>query len=244
MSLTNISNLTGYTSQVSNTSQKSEVKKPDSKYGRTIGNPQLSEKAQKYYEELKKKYGDMDFILTSSDMAKSAMDSTASYASDKDTVVVVDEATIEKMANDQDFRKKYEGILENAKSQLSDLKDNLIKNTKDGTGNLKNLGIQINSDGTTSFFAVMEKTNEKISSNNKEQKETDKTTAKKAEKKIDSKSKSNEADKASYTETTTVKASTVDSLMEAINELQQRWMADFAKTPEEKMVGQTIDFRG
>ncbi len=240
MSLTNVSNLIGYTSQVSNTSQKSEVKKPDSKYGRTIGNPQLSEKAQKYYEELKKKYGDMDFILTSSDMAKSAMDSTASYASDKDTVVVVDEATIEKMANNQDFRKKYEGILVNAKSQLSDLKDNLIKNTKDGTGTLKNLGIQINSDGTTSFFAVMERTNEKISSNNKEKKETDKTTAKKA----DSKSKTNEADKKSYTETTTVKASTVESLMEAINELQQRWMTDSAKTPEEKIVGQTIDFRG
>ncbi|MBP7060261.1 MAG: hypothetical protein KBA87_07575, partial [Lachnospiraceae bacterium] len=63
-------------------------------------------------------------------------------------------------------------------------------------------------------------------------------------KKADSKSKTNEADKKSYTETTTVKASTVESLMEAINELQQRWMTDSAKTPEEKIVGQTIDFRG
>ncbi|MDE7207465.1 MAG: hypothetical protein K2N90_09985, partial [Lachnospiraceae bacterium] len=31
--------------------------------GRTVGNPMLSEKAAKYYEELKKKYGNMDFIL-------------------------------------------------------------------------------------------------------------------------------------------------------------------------------------
>lgn len=33
--------------------------------GRTIGNPKLSEKAAKYYEELKRKYSNMDFILVS-----------------------------------------------------------------------------------------------------------------------------------------------------------------------------------
>jgi lysyl-tRNA synthetase class II len=245
MSVTNISNLTGYTSQVSNTSQKSEVKKSDSKYGRTMGSPHLSEKAQKYYDELKEKNSDMDFILVGSDMSKSVMNSTASYDSDKDTVVVVDEETIEKMANDQDYKKKYEGVLADAKSQLSDLKDNLIKNTNDETGTLKNLGIQINGDGTTSFFAVMEKNNDKISANNKkEQKETEKTSAKSTNKKVDNKTEKKETDKTSYTETTTVKASTVETLMEAIEELQQRWKSDSIKTPEEKMIGQTIDFRG
>lgn len=248
MSVTNISNLTGYTSQVVKTSQKSEAKKTDSNYGRTIGSPHLSEKAQKYYDELREKNSDMDFILVDNDMSKSAMDSTASYDSDKDTVVVVDEDTIEKMANDQEYRKKYEGMLADAKNQLSDLKDNLTKNTSDGTGTIKNLGIQINGDGTTSFFAVMEKTNEKISAEKKEQQETeksaDKKTAKSDSKKTDNKTETNEANKSSYTETTTVKAGTAGSLLEAIKELRQRWMSDLIKTPEEKMVGQTIDFRG
>ena len=36
-------------------------------YGNTIGQLQLSEKASKYYEQLKKKYSDMDFVLVSND---------------------------------------------------------------------------------------------------------------------------------------------------------------------------------
>lgn len=35
--------------------------------GQTIGNPKLSEKASKYYEQLKKKYSNMNFILVSED---------------------------------------------------------------------------------------------------------------------------------------------------------------------------------
>ena len=39
-------------------------------YGRTIGQPELSEKAAKYYEQLKKKYGNYDFILVSRDLTR------------------------------------------------------------------------------------------------------------------------------------------------------------------------------
>lgn len=35
--------------------------------GQTIGNPRLSEKASKYYDQLKKKYSNMNFILVSED---------------------------------------------------------------------------------------------------------------------------------------------------------------------------------
>ena len=40
--------------------------------GQTIGNPKLSEKAAKYYDELKKKYSNMNFILVSEDMKQQA----------------------------------------------------------------------------------------------------------------------------------------------------------------------------
>ena len=52
---------TGKTSQTAQTRGKTED------YGRTIGQPELSEKAAKYYEQLKKRYGNYDFILVSRD---------------------------------------------------------------------------------------------------------------------------------------------------------------------------------
>ncbi len=51
-----------YTENVQQTTKKSAVTN-----GKTIGDPQLSEKAQKYYEQLKKKFSNMDFILVSAD---------------------------------------------------------------------------------------------------------------------------------------------------------------------------------
>lgn len=47
------------TKEADRTTKKSKVS------GRTIGDPVLSDKAQKYYEKLKAKYSNMDFILVS-----------------------------------------------------------------------------------------------------------------------------------------------------------------------------------
>ena len=47
---------------------KKEEKVTESKdLGKTIGDPKLSKEAQKYYEKLKKKYGNYDFILAKKD---------------------------------------------------------------------------------------------------------------------------------------------------------------------------------
>ena len=47
------------TKEADKTAKKSKVS------GRTIGDPVLSDKAKKYYEQLKAKYSNMDFILVS-----------------------------------------------------------------------------------------------------------------------------------------------------------------------------------
>lgn len=62
-----------YTENVQQTTKKSAVTN-----GKTIGNPQLSEKAQKYYEQLKKKFSNMDFILVSADKKEDYVTVTAS----------------------------------------------------------------------------------------------------------------------------------------------------------------------
>ncbi|MDE6927051.1 MAG: hypothetical protein K2P59_17705, partial [Acetatifactor sp.] len=42
--------------------QKAADTRKTGNYGKTIGQPKLSDKAAKYYEELKKKFSNMDFI--------------------------------------------------------------------------------------------------------------------------------------------------------------------------------------
>lgn len=64
--------------------------------GRTIGNPKLSEKAAKYYEELKRKYSNMDFILVSEDQKEKARAQAGSYANASKMVVLIDEDKIER----------------------------------------------------------------------------------------------------------------------------------------------------
>ena len=52
------------TSNVNSDKKTSNVKKNNAS-GKTVGNPKLSEKASKYYEQLKRKYSNMDFVLVS-----------------------------------------------------------------------------------------------------------------------------------------------------------------------------------
>ena len=78
-------------------------KKVDVK-GKTIGQPKLSEKAAKYYEELKSKYKNMDFILVSKDMKEMAKANAGSFANPQKMVVLIDEEKIERMAEDEKYR--------------------------------------------------------------------------------------------------------------------------------------------
>ena len=138
---------------------KSETTKTDETSGKkkvsgqTIGNPQLSEKASKYYEQLKKKYSNMNFILVSEDQKENAKANAAGYANSNNMVVLIDEDKIERMASDENYRKQYEGIIANAASGISQLASSL---SATGT-NVKGFGMQVNDNGTASYFAVLEK---------------------------------------------------------------------------------------
>ena len=69
--------------------------------GRTIGEPELSEKAAKYYEKLKAKYSNMEFILVSPDKKEEAERNKGMYQSSKELLVLIDADKIEKMAEDE-----------------------------------------------------------------------------------------------------------------------------------------------
>ena len=56
-----------------------------------VGKPQLSEKAQKYYNQLRKKFSNMDFILVSSDKKEEVQANASKYAGNSSLVVLIDE---------------------------------------------------------------------------------------------------------------------------------------------------------
>lgn len=150
-------------------------------YGKTIGEPQLSEKAAKYYESLKGKFGDMDFILVANDSIEGAEQKAAMMGSGK-TLVLIDAEKIERMAEDEDYRKKYEGIITMAQKELPELAKQMS-----GMKSIQGFGMRVNDDGTTSFFAVSKKNNdainEKMAQKRADKKAQAKKDAKKAEKK-------------------------------------------------------------
>jgi hypothetical protein len=135
--------------------ENSKVSKTNGNYGKTIGNAKLSEEGAKYYQELKKKYSNMDFILVSKEQKANAQANAASYANGNKMVVLIDEEKIERMATDENYRKQYEGIIKNAASGLSQLKSQIESSGQ--SQNVVGYGMRVNDGGTASFFAVLKK---------------------------------------------------------------------------------------
>lgn len=149
--ITNSTNAVGNTYAAKETKQADEVRKYGVT-GKTIGQPKLSENAKKYYEELKSKYQNMDFILVSNDMKEMAKANAGSFANPHKMVVLIDEEKIERMATDEQYRKQYESVIASAQSKLPELKQSL-----GNSANIKGFGMQVNDNGASSFFAVMDK---------------------------------------------------------------------------------------
>lgn len=212
-------------------------------YGKTIGQPKLSDKAAKYYEQLKKKFSNMDFILVSADQKEAAKAQAASYANPYKTVVLIDEEKLERMAEDDNFRAKYEGIIKNAAVQLNQMKNSIGANSS-----VKGYGIQINDNGTASFFAVVDKSlaaqRERIAKKAAEKKENARKEAKRTEKEkqaeaLEERRKSGKTDG----DLVTVTGSSIDDLKDKIDSILYSVRSNQVITDEERQWGQNIDFK-
>lgn len=216
-------------------------------YGKTVGEPELSEKAQKYYEKLKQKFSNMDFVLVSPDKKEEAKANAGQYANANRTVVLIDTEKIERMAEDESYRKKYEGIISSSQLKLAQMQKSVGK-----TPGVKTYGMEINSKGLTSFFAVVDKAQasqkkrieKKAAQKAEEKKKSEKKAEeKRAEKKKDAKAEeAKKAEKASEEDYVTVSASSIDELLKRINDTIYDGMSDYVQTPEEKLLGQNINF--
>ena len=253
--MSNISELTAGNSSaaydvVKNSGARDTVK--TNNYGKTFGKPQLSEEGAKYYEELKKKYSGMDFVLVSKDMKDVAKANASSFGNSSKMVVLIDEEKIERMATDEQYRAKYEGLIAKAQSQMPELKS--VLENKSG---VKAVGMQVNDNGTASFFAVMSKSTQDITQKLQEKRAAKKKAEKAAEKKETKKeqmeklrekagskvdgAKEPEDDEEDYV---ILQADSIEDLMRKIDDYNFNQRADSIQTPYEKSIGQSIDFKG
>lgn len=200
----------------------------------SIGNPKLSDTASKYYEELKAKYGDMEFVLVADDQMETAKEQSSNIASDKSMLVLISESELEEMATNEETRSKNEKLIEDAKAQMPDM----LKKLEESGTEVKSFGIEIK-DGTVSYFAVLDK----AAAAQKERIEA-KQEEKLAEKKADAKDAATEKTKqpSKKEDLITVSAGSIEELIKKLQSTAYEAMADNIQTPQEKMVGQSFDF--
>ena len=242
---------------------KSSLVPRTTEYGNTIGDVKLSDKAKDYYNQLK-------FIAVSKDMKAQVQANAAAYGNAKKMVVLIDEEKLERMATDESFRKKYEGIIAMSQTKMAEAKNSL---TSSGAS-VKNFGMSVDSNGKESFFATVEKSQDlqkkRIEKKAAEKKEQKAREHKKAEKKERQerleKLREKRAEKADSDndeippeiekkihdkvvevygkEYVTIEADSADELLSKVQSYSYDSAANRVMTASERMVGGHVDFRG
>jgi len=236
---------------------KSSLVPKTTEYGNTIGDVKLSDKAKDYYNQLKGKFHNMEFIAVSKDMKAQVQANAAAYGNANKMVVLIDEEKLERMATDESFRKKYEGIIAMSQTKMAEAKNSL---TSSGAS-VKNFGMSVDSNGKESFFATVEKSQdlqkkriEKKAAEKKEQKAKEKKKAEKeAREERLQKAKDKKTDKTADEEDpqtidddkeyVTIEAKSMDELLSKVQKYSYSEALNRVFTDSERMVGGHVDFR-
>ena len=109
----------------------------------------LSENAKKYLEKLKKKYGNMDFIIADYSSDEEA-DRLLSKGKGEYNVLITPDL-LEKMAADGSAAKEYEGLIESSVADINSIKEGL----GDDADMVKSFGVTIDASGTVSITAQL-----------------------------------------------------------------------------------------
>ena len=216
------------------------------KTGETTGSVELSDKAKALLDELKQKYGNVDFMVANYSSEEEAQEILSRGT--KEFGVLIEPELLEEMANDEEVKNKYVGIIEESTQKLSDMKEEL-KGAGDENGTeVKSIGISIGSDGTVSYFAELKKAGDAQKARIEENRE--KNAEEKAEEKKRAEKEAREErlkggpdryarpDEDEAVKTTTVKADSIEALLEKIKGVN--WDSIAAKTPARE--GSRFDF--
>lgn len=170
---------------------------------------QLSKKAQEFLKNLRKQYGDYDFFVgNSTDNLKAlAKSGTKAFS------IIFSNEELERMANDADYAKEKLQSMEQAVKMSEQISKQFGHGKADSE--VTKIGIVFNDDGTTSFFAELEKSSakqrEQLEKSIEDRRAAKKEEAKRAEKGIGSYAKSNPD-----TKRTSVEANSIEELLKKI----------------------------
>ena len=195
----------------------------------------LSDAAKKLLEELKEKYSNMDFMVAnySSEEEAQAMLSRGT----KEYSVLIEPELLEKMAADEATKEKYLGIIDEATGNIKSMREQL---SDDETKEVKSIGMSIDANGKVTYFATLEKMNERQRERIEKAREEKKEEKAEAAKKEAEVKKLEKADNP-YKEprkVTTLKADTTEELLELIRNLN--W--DEVKAEQQVNAGMRFDY--
>lgn len=181
--------------------------------GKDKSTPTLSKAAQKLLKELQKTYKNMDFIVADYETDEEAAEYLSRGTGEYSALLSTDE--LEKMAADENVRKKNMEILDGAVEKLEEMKTQLGDKGEDVT----RIGISIGKDGEVSFFAELEKNSEKQRERIERQREEKRTEAKEAKKAEQETGTEKYMQNGRPGKRTTVYASSVSELAEKISQV-------------------------
>lgn len=197
------------------------------------GTQNLSAKAKAVLEKLKNKYANMDFFVADYSSDEEAQNIMSAGTKEYSALLSSDE--LEKMAEDEDYLNGRMGDIDNAIDTMKRIKEQFRADKTDGNENgvtsddIVRLGVTFNADGTTSYFAQLEKSAAK-------QKEwIDANLEKKAEEKKKAEKEGKEEKQQNVvTKKTTVQASSYDELIEKLKQVD--W-SEIKDEPVERVGG-------
>ena len=152
----------------------------------------LSDKAKAYLQTLRERYGNMDFIIADYSSEAEAQALLASGHGSQYNVLI-DPETLEKMAEDEEIRAKYEDILNNAGKTFDAIKEELGEDAD----YVKQLGISVDSNGKVTYYSIIDESLKGSAERLKKQQETKKekkAEEKKKEEKAEEKKKAERAE--------------------------------------------------
>lgn len=161
MSMEITNNYSNYTSAYANAanSRKQTAESKAAAQTGSIGEAGLSKGAQALLEKLKKSYSDMDFMVADFDKGDNAKDILSRGT--KEVSVIFSSSELEKMASDEKYEKEYmervQGALRMSERINREFGFTSAFGEKPGSSEISRIGISFNPDGTTSFFAELEK---------------------------------------------------------------------------------------
>ena len=236
----NYSNYTsGYANAANSKKQAAESKAATQKS--SIGESGLSKRAQALLEKLRKSYSDMDFMVADFDKGDNAKDILSRGT--KEVSVIFSSSELEKMASDEKYEKEYmervQGALRMSEQINREFGFTSAFGEKSGSSEINKIGISFNSDGTTSFFAELEKSSARQREHIEKAREEKRAARKEQEKKAEKERQENRyLREDTGVKRTTVQAGSMEELLEKIRGVD--W--DSVKAENRPQSGGRFDF--